>query len=138
VAKAEIRLKRVNKIVMVVWVSGAALAVSHLRYLAGSDLHPAGFWSFTGFLMACYSLPFFALTQIHVPENRSPQRYLTLALFASIFAVSLLIPARRFLPGYHPEALEGLAYLFIPIFECGLIVLFIVIRTAIARLNPKR
>lgn len=114
-----------------VWIVGTLLAGSHLRYLAGADLRP-GFWPFAAFLLACYSLPFFALTRIRMPERQSTQRHLTLVLFIFIFAISLFIPTRRFLPGYHPAALEGLVYLFLPVFEGGLIALFLVVRAAIA------
>ena len=124
-------------IVTGVWAAGVVLAIMHLRFLAGSELHP-GFWPFTGFLLVCYSLPFFWLTRIHIPAKRSPQKYIILTLFLMILTISLLLPTRRFLPGYHPEALEGLAYLFVPSIECGLIGLFLIAGIATDRLTQKR
>jgi hypothetical protein len=123
-------------IVIGVWVSGVVLAMLHLRFLAGSELHP-GFWPFAAFLLAAYSLPLFWLTRIPVPQRRSPQKYITLAFFLFILAVSLLLPTRRFFPGYRPDALEGLAYFFLPIFECGLIGAFLIARTAAGRLTKQ-
>ena len=73
---------------------------------------------------------------IDVPPNPSLERYVTLSLFILIFMISIFIPIRRFLPGYHPAELEGVAYLVIPILEGGLIALFLV-AYAIIRLFRK-
>ena len=123
---------RLKAIVKGAWVLAVVLAMTHLRFLAGSELHP-GFWPFAGFLLVCFSIPFFWLTKISVPEKRSPERYITLAFFLVILTASLSLPAFRFLPGYRPDALEGLAYLFAPIFECGLIGVFLIARMAFGR-----
>jgi hypothetical protein len=125
-----------KSIVRTVWIFGAALALLHLRFLAGSDLRP-GFWLFAIFLLACYSLPFFLLARIQLPENKSPSRYATLALVAFILALSLFLPTRRFFPGYRPEALEGLGYLFVSVAESGLVALFLIIRPAANRPTQK-
>jgi len=49
-------------------------------------------------------------------------------LYDQSFCADTQVPA-----GYRPAALEGLAYLFIPIFECVLIALFIIVRSALPR-----
>lgn len=123
-------------IVRSVWVSGVVLAMLHLRFLAGSELHP-GFWPFAALLLVCYSLPLFWLTTIQVPQRKSPQKYITMAFFFFILAVSLLLPTRRFFPGYRPDALEGLAYFFLPIAECGLIGAFLIAGIAGDHLTKK-
>ena len=123
--------------VILIWILGTVLAISHLLFLGGSQ-HSRDFWTFTGALMVCYSLPFFALSRIRIPEGPSPERYITLTLFVIVFAVSLYVPTRRFMPGYRPVALEGLAYLFIPVFECALIALFLFVRSAMANLYHKK
>ena len=122
--------------VILVWILGTALAISHLLFLGGQVWNwsvSKGLWP----LLVCYSLPFVALSRIRIPERRSPERYITLTWFVLILAISLFVPARRFMPGYHPVALEGLAYLFVPVFECALIVLFLFFRGVIARLPHK-
>ena len=125
-----------KRIVIAVWVVGVALALSHLLYLAGSPL--PGFWLFTGVLLACYSLPFLMLTQIRVPEEKLSLRVVTLLFSGFILAVNLFIPAKRFLPGYRPQALEALVYLFSPILECVLIAIFFVIRGILTRGDKSR
>jgi len=55
-----------------------------------------------------------------------------LTSFILVFIISIFLPIRRFLPGYRPGELEGLDYLFVPVFEGGLIALalggYVVIR----------
>ncbi|MGI8959232.1 MAG: hypothetical protein ACR2IV_05645 [Bryobacteraceae bacterium] len=122
---------------LVIWMLGTVLAIGRLLALAGEAQHSAGFWQFTAGLLFCYSLPFFILLWIGIPDRRSPEQYITLTLFVLICAISLFIPTRRFMPGYHPAALEGLAYVFIPAFEGGLIALFLLVRSLCARLFRK-
>ena len=81
--------------------------------------------------VVCYSLPFFVLTMIRIPESRSPQRCVLLTLSALVLAINLYIPVRRFLPGYRPKALEALVYLFLPPIELGVIALFVVVTAAV-------
>jgi len=119
-----------NKTVIVVWLLCMALAVSHLMYLAAYDYKP-GFWIFTMGLLACYSLPLFVLTRIRIPEKRFPMRYMTLALFILVCTVSLVTPLLRFMPRYHPSALESLIYIFVPMMELGPIVLFFIVREVV-------
>lgn len=123
--------------VIPIWILGTILAISHLLFLGGAQ-HPPGFWTFTGALLVCYSLPFIALSRIRIPEAPSPERLITQTLFVVVLTISLFLPARRFMPGYHPAALEGLAYLFIPAFEVALIALFLLVRGVIARLGHKK
>jgi len=127
----------VKSSVILTWILGTVLAIRHLLFLAG-DRHPPGFWTAAAGLLFCYSLPFFLLWWIRIPEQRSSGRSVTRALFVIIFAVSLWIPVRRFLPGYRPVALEGLAYFFIPMLECGLIALFLFCRSVIRGLTQKK
>lgn len=48
---------------------------------------------------------------------------MALTLFVLIFAISIFLPTRRFLPGYRPAELEGVAYLLFPSSRGGLIAL---------------
>jgi hypothetical protein len=116
---------------ILIWIFSVLLAMGHLLFLSG-DQRPAGFWFICGGLLLCYSLPFLALSMIRIPPKPPLERYLILTLFILIFIISIFIPIRRFLPGYHPASLEGVAYVFIPIFECGLIGLFLFVRYAIS------
>jgi hypothetical protein len=118
-----------KKYIIPLWILGSVLAVSELLPPAGSK-PDAGYWGFLCGSIVSYSLPFCVLMIIRIPEIRSPQRYIVLTLFALVLAINLFIPVRRFLPGYHPKALEGLAYLFLPPVELGLIGLFIVVAAA--------
>ena len=102
----------------------------HLLFLAGAR-RPPGFWPFTLGLLVCYSLPFLVLWMIRTPKEPLRARSVGRALFVVIFAISLFLPTRRFFPGYHPESLEGLAYLFVPLLECGLIALFLVVSSVL-------
>ena len=124
-----------KKCVTSLWILGSALVLVHLLKQAASE--PRGFWLFLCGALVCYSLPFFVLTLIRIPESRSPQRYIFLTLFVLVFAINLFIPVRRFLPGYRPKALEELGYLFLPIVELGLIALFVVVAAATALLLGK-
>jgi len=119
-----------KRALVAIWPLCLVLAALHLFALAG-DRHPPGFWIGVSELLACYSLPFLLLCFIR--SGTTPSR----ALFVIVFAVSLWIPVRRFLPGYRPVALEGLAYFFLPMFECGLILLFIVVRTVVNAVRSK-
>jgi hypothetical protein len=130
-------LPAMRRAVPAVWVIAIALAVSHLRFLAGGE-PPPGFWKFAAALLICYSLPFLLLWTMRLPAAASWQSLLTLALFVFIFAANLLIPSRRFLPGYRPAALEGLAYFFLPLFECALIGLVLLIRAAAKKIQLPR
>lgn len=126
-----------RKYVILLWILGIALAVSHLLFLADYKL-ASGFWVYSCGLLVCYSLPFLALTILRIPEARSAQRYILLTLFVLVIATSLFIPVRRFLPGYHPAALEALTYLFLPFYELGVIVLFVLVGGATALLSKRR
>ena len=109
----------VKKYVISAWILGAALVVVHLlRHIASE---PHGFWLFSCVVLVCYSLPFFVLTIIRIPDSRSPQRYILLTLFMLILAFNLFIPLRSLLPGYHPKALEDLGYVVLPFFELAAI-----------------
>lgn len=116
-----------KKTVILLWIVGSLLAISHLLFLGGAD-HPPGFWVFSASLLLCYSLPFLLLTRIRIPQAPWPERLITQILFVVVLTISFLLPSSRFLPGYHPDALEGLEYLFVPAFECGLIAIFLAIR----------
>ena len=120
---------------ILIWIFSILLAANHLLFLSGRQ-RPAEFWVMSFVLLCCYSLPFLFLVMIDVPPNPSLERYVTLSLFILIFMISIFIPIRRFLPGYHPAELEGVAYLVIPILEGGLIALFLV-AYAIIRLFRK-
>jgi hypothetical protein len=120
-----------KRIVIVVWILGTALAIPGL--LPGVDPPPRGFWGFFVLSLVCYSAPFLILSLTRIPKERALDRSITLVMFGLILAVSLLIPARRFLPGYRPAALEALAYFVIPILECGLIALFLIARALAPR-----
>jgi hypothetical protein len=119
-----------------IWIFSVLLVLDNLLYLSGNQ-RTADFWVLTGGLLACYSLPFLALSLIDIPPKPSLERYVILTLFTLIFSISVLFPIRRFLPGYHPASLEGVAYLLIPIFECVLIGLFLLV-SAIIRLFFRR
>ena len=133
--KAGIKTKVMKKLVILIWIVGVPLAVSHLYFLAGSD-HPPGFWLFTAGLLVSYTVPFYALTRIRIPEP-PVQKYSTVALFLFILGVNLYIPLQRFMPGYHPDALDGIVYLFTPVYELGLIAIFLGARNAAAWLCRK-
>ena len=118
-----------KKCVIPLWILGSAWVVSDLLPPPGSKPDP-GYWTYLVGSVVSYSLPFCVLMIIRIPESRSPQRYVFLTLFALVFAFNLFIPVRRFLPGYHPTAFEGLVYLFLPPVELGLIALFFVVAAA--------
>lgn len=126
-----VRWPTMKRAVIAIWPLCLVLAALHLFSLAG-DRHPPGFWIGISALLACYSLPFLLLCYLRSPGT-TPSR----TLFVIVFAVSLWIPVRRFLPGYRPVALEGLAYFFLPILECGLILLFIVVRAVVNGVRSK-
>jgi len=127
----------VKKCVIPLWILGSALVVSNLLPPAGSK-PDSGYWAFLCGSVACYSLPFCVLMIIRIPESRSPQRYVFLTLFVLVVAFNLFIPVRRFLPGYHPKALEGLVYLVLPLMELGVIALFFVVGAVTTFLFGKR
>jgi hypothetical protein len=78
------------------------------------------------------------LTRIRIPQVPQPERLITQILFVVVLTISLLLPSGRFLPGYYPDSLEGLGYLFVPAFECGLIAAFLAIRHVTRRLGRKK
>ncbi len=131
-------MSAVKKCVIPLWILGSALLISQIP----ADFVPGpGFQPFACGLLVCYSLPFFALMAIRIPESRSPQRYILLALFALVLATNIFIPLRPYLPGYHPKALEELGYLFSPLFEVPVIAfcyLAVAITTQLLRKDPKR
>jgi hypothetical protein len=127
-----------KKCVISLWILGAALVLVHFLKQAASE--PRGFWLFLCGALVCYSIPFFVLTLIRIPEGRSPQRYILLTLFVLVLGLNLFIPARPLLPGYHPKALEDLGYLFLPFIELALIGLVFALAAATAvwlRKDPK-
>ena len=124
-----------RKCVISLWILGSALVVVHLLKQVASE--PRGLWLFLCGALVCYSLPFFALTIIRIPENKSPQRYILLTLFVLVLGLNLFIPIRPLLPGYHPKALEDLGYLVLPFIELPLIALVFVLAAASAALSRK-
>lgn len=115
--------------VILLWVLGCALVVSHLQSLAAPPGAPQPgpiFWRYAYSSLIAYSLPFFVLMCLRVPQGQTAERYIRLTLFGVVLGTSLYIPAGRFLPGYHAKALEGLVYIFMPLFEFGLIAVFLI------------
>jgi hypothetical protein len=110
---------------ILIWIISVLLAANHLLFLSGSQ-RSADFWGFFYGLLCCYSFPFLILVMLRIPQNPSLERYIILTPYILIFIISILFPIRRFLPDYHPAELEGLAYLFIPVFESVLITVFFV------------
>jgi peptidoglycan/LPS O-acetylase OafA/YrhL len=106
---------------ILIWMSSLLLGANHLLFLAGNDRQP-GFWIWTSALLACYSLPFLGLLMMRIPQNPSVERYMILTVFILVFVISIFLPTRRFLPGYRPAELEGVAYLLFPLFEGALII----------------
>jgi len=60
---------------------------------------------------------------IRIPQNPSLERYVILAPFILVFIISVLVPL---VSNEEAEMIAGAAYLFIPVFECGLIAIFLV------------
>ena len=114
-----------KRLVITAWIVGSVLVAIQLMFSAAFDVNPR-FWLFLCVLLACYSLPFFFLSIIRIPQGRSPQRYILLTLFALVIGTNLFIPVNCLLPSHHPKALEPLGYIFLPLFELVVIALFIV------------
>lgn len=119
------------------WLTGLGLALSHLLSLSGKQ-HPPYFWLFTCTLLVSYSLPFVLLLALRIPSTPLHIRAVTMGLFAAICSISLFVPSRRFLPGYHPDAFESLLYLFVPLVECSLIAVYFFFRWTLVVVRPKR
>jgi len=60
-----------------------------------------------------------------------------LTLFILVLGTSIYIPAGRFLPSYHPKALEGLVYIFLSFLEFGLIAFFLILGAAVGFLREE-
>jgi len=118
-----------KKFVITMWILGSVLVTIQLMSSAAFDLNPR-FWLFSCGLLACYALPFLVLSIIRIPQDRSPQRYILSTLFALVIATNLFIPINCLLPSHHPKALEPLGYVFLPLFELGVIALFFVVAVA--------
>lgn len=110
---------------ILIWIFSILLAASHLLFLSGHQ-HSADFWVYFYAVLCWYSFPFLILVMTRIPPNPSPERYVILTSFILVFIISIFFPIRRFLPDYHSGELEGLVYLFIPVFECALIALLLV------------
>jgi hypothetical protein len=122
-----------KRVIQGFWAAGLVLSAWHLCYLAAYDFKPL-FWVFLFVLLGLYSAPFFVLMKIKITENSLAKKYFIWTLVAAIMAVSLLLPIRRFLPGYRPAALESIAYITLPILELVLIAVFL----AVSSFWPKK
>src|SRR5579872_3649017 len=105
---------------ILIWILSGLLAANDLRFLPGHG-HPADFWFFAS--LCCYSFPFLILVMIRIPSDPSLERYVILTPFILVFLVSILFPI---LSDTHATFLPGLGYLFIAVFEGGLIAAFLV------------
>jgi hypothetical protein len=124
---------------LVSWLIGLGLALRHLVVLSGKQ-QPHEFWRFTCVLLIFYSIPFVLMLSLSIPGTPSRARIITKSLFVVICSVSLLVPSRRFFPGYQPEALESLVYIFVPLIQCFLIAAYGIFRWAsvLARWKGRR